>query len=266
MPADRAPQLTYSESQPAMLDEARRREKAAKLITVLCHFLGRADLSGLTVADIGCSAGFISDELAEAGAAHVAGIDIDVPGLGKAQERFGKRVSFVCGDGERLPFRDGSFDAIVFNHIYEHVVDPDAVVRELHRVLAGDGVLYLGLGNKYGIVEPHYKLPFLSYLPHGLADRYVQVTGRADRYYERFRGRRGMRAMLTGFEVWDYTFSVMAEPDRFRSDADMPGPVAKLPVRTLKTLRPILPTFLWVATKSANGPRGPRLIEPPRRV
>ena len=86
------------------------------------------------MADIGCSAGFISDELAEAGAAQVAGIDIDIPCLGKAQERFGKRVSFVCGDGERLPFRDGSFDAIVFNHIYEHVVDPDAVVRELHRV------------------------------------------------------------------------------------------------------------------------------------
>ena len=154
----------------------------------------------------------------------------------------------------------------MFNHIHEHVVDPDAVVRELHRVLAGDGVLYLGLGNKYGIVEPHYKLPFLSYLPYGLADRYVQVTGRADRYYERFRGRRGMRAMLTGFEVWDYTFSVMAEPDRFRSHGDMPGPVAKLPMRALKTLRPILPTFLWVATKSVSGPKGPQLIEPPRRV
>ena len=56
------------------------------------------------MADIGCSAGFISDELAEAGAAQVAGIDIDIPCLGKAQERFGKRISFVCGDGERLPF------------------------------------------------------------------------------------------------------------------------------------------------------------------
>lgn len=249
-----------------MLDEARRRGKAAKLISVLCHFLGRADLSGLTVADIGCSAGFISDELAEAGAAHVAGIDIDVPGLAKAQDRFGNRVSFVCGDGERLPFPDGTFDGIVFNHIYEHVVDPDAVVRELHRVLKDDGALYLGLANKYGIIEPHYNLPFLSYLPEGLADRYVQVTGRADRYYERFRGRRGMRAMLPGFKVWDYTFSVMAEPDRFRADSDMPGPVANLPMPALKALRPILPTFLWVATKSADGPKGPRLVEPPRPV
>lgn len=249
-----------------MLDESRRRGKAAKLISVLCHFLGRYDLSGLAVADIGCSAGFISDELAETGAAHVAGIDIDAPGLSRAQERFGKRVSFVCGDGERLPFPDGSFDAIVFNHIYEHVVNPDAVVTEMWRVLANDGALYLGLGNKYGIVEPHYKLPFLSYLPYGLADRYVQATGRADRYYERFRGRRGLREMLTGFEVWDYSFSVMAEPARFHSDGDMPGLVANLPASAMKTLRPILPTYLWVAAKSVGGPKGPRLAEPPSHV
>lgn len=264
MSEDRAPQLAYSDFQPAMLDEAKRRGKAAKLISVLCHYFGRDDLSGLSVADIGCSAGFISDELAEAGAAHVAGIDIDVPGLSKAQDRFGKRVSFVCCDGEQLPFPDGSFDAIVFNHIYEHVVNPDGVIAELRRVLADDGALYLGLGNKYGIVEPHYKLPFLSYLPYDLADRYVQATGKADRYYERFRSRRGLREMLSGFEVWDYSFSVMAEPDRFHSDGDLPGPVAKLPVPAMKTLRPILPTFLWVATKSGNTPKGPRLVEPPR--
>jgi SAM-dependent methyltransferase len=266
MSTDRAPQLAYSDFQPAMLNEAKRRGKAAKLISVLCHFLGREDLSGLSVADIGCSAGFIADELAEAGAAHVAGIDIDIPGLSKAQDRFGKRVSFVCGDGARLPFPDGSLDAVVFNHIYEHVVDPDAVVRELHRVLKDDGALYLGLANKWGIVEPHYNLPFLSYLPYDLADRYVKATGKAERYYERFRTRRGMRAMLPGFEVWDYTFSVMAEPDRFHADAEMPGPAAKLPMPALKALRPILPTFLWVATKSAGGPRGPKLAEPPRSV
>src|SRR4051812_23623447 len=111
-----------------MLDEAKRRRKAAKIIAVLRHFLGRADLSGLTVADVGCSAGFIADELAEAGAAHTLGVDIDVPGLRKAAARFGERVAFVCGDGSRLPFPDGSVDVLVFNHIYEHVIDPDAVV------------------------------------------------------------------------------------------------------------------------------------------
>ena len=33
---------------------------------------------------------------------------------------------------------------VVFNHIYEHVVDPDAVLAEIRRVLRPDGVVYLG--------------------------------------------------------------------------------------------------------------------------
>ena len=66
---------------------------------------------------------------------------------------------------------------MVLNHIYEHVVDPDAVLREIRRVLAPDGVVYLGLANRLGVVEPHYRLPFLSWLPHGpLADRYVRAS------------------------------------------------------------------------------------------
>lgn len=95
MSAERAAQLEYSEFQAAMLDEDKRRRKAAKIIAVLAHFLGRDTakpgevLSGLTVGDVGCSAGFIADELAAAGARRTLGLDIDVPGLRKASDRFG---------------------------------------------------------------------------------------------------------------------------------------------------------------------------------
>ncbi|GAA0388596.1 hypothetical protein Acor_54080 [Acrocarpospora corrugata] len=277
MGRERAAQLEYSEFQSAMLDEAKRRRKAAKIIAVLGHFLGRSGaepLAGLTVGDVGCSAGFIADELAEAGARRTFGIDIDVPGLRKASERFGKRVTFVCADGGALPFPDGSVDVLVFNHIYEHVVDPDAVIRDMHRVLADDGVLYLGLGNRLGIMEPHYKLPFLSYLPPGPADRYVRAFGRADHYYERFRTRGGLRRMLRDFHVWDYTFPVLASPERFAGGELFPGAVGRVAKATLeKTPRPVLtgllpvvPTYLWVATKTPRRPLGPVLPQPPEAV
>ena len=165
-----------------------------------------------------------------------------------------------------MPFEDSSIDVLVFNHIYEHVVDPDAVVAELHRVLSPTGAAYLGLGNVYGVMEPHYRLPFLSYLPYGLADRYVRLTGRADHYHERFRSRRGLLRMLGGFTVWDYTYSMLAEPERFAGDRDVPGPVAALPMPVLRALQPIIPTFLWVATKHGQPPAGPALKEPPRRA
>jgi ubiquinone/menaquinone biosynthesis C-methylase UbiE len=277
---ERAAQLEYSEFQGAMLDEDKRRRKAAKIIAVLAHFLGRENadpgtvLAGLTVGDVGCSAGFIADELAAAGASRTLGVDIDVPGLRKAAERFGDRVEFVCANGESLPFPDGSVDVLVFNHIYEHVVDPDAVIADMHRVLSDDGVLYLGLGNRLGVVEPHYKLPFLSYLPSAAADRYVRAFGRADNYYERFRTRGGLRRMLAGFHVWDYTFPVLASPERFAGSELFPGAVGraakstleKAPRSALRALLPVVPTYLWVATKTPRRPLGGPLPQPPEQV
>jgi ubiquinone/menaquinone biosynthesis C-methylase UbiE len=169
-----SPQLAYSELMDKMLDEDHRRQKARKISQVLLHFLGRTDFTDLVVVDVGCSAGYIADSIAEQGG-RTLGIDIDVPGLAKAHARFGEQVGFLCANGEQLPFPDGSVDVVVFNHIYEHVVDPVAVLRDITRVLKPNGAVYLGLGNRLGIMEPHYRLPFLSYLPPALADRYIAL-------------------------------------------------------------------------------------------
>ncbi|HVE98516.1 MAG TPA: class I SAM-dependent methyltransferase [Mycobacteriales bacterium] len=254
---ERQQQLAYSDFQEKMLDEPKRRTKAAKIASVLGHFLGRDDLTGLVVADVGCSVGFISDEMHRRGG-QTFGVDIDVPGLAKAQQRFGTEICFLCADGEALPWRDETVDVVVFNHIYEHVVDPDAVMAEIRRVLRPDGVVYLGLGNRLGVMEPHYRLPFLSWLPHGpLADRYVRAFGRADSYYERFRGRAGLRRLVEGLHVWDYTFPVLADPVTFHATDMVRGPLTKVPPAVLRAARPIVPTYIWVGSKSPRRPAGP---------
>ena len=266
MAAGRGRQEDYSQKMAAMLDEPSRRRKAAKLLAVLQHALGRADLAGLTAVDVGCSAGFIADELASAGAT-THGVDIDEPGLAAAKARFGDRVQFHLADGEALPFADASVDVVVLNHIYEHVVDPDAVVRDIHRVLKDDGVLYLGLGNRLGIIEPHYRLPFLSWLPHGpVADRYVRAFGRADSYYERFRTRSGLRRLFADFDVWDYTLPVLADAAAFNGDDVVPGPVGRLPEPVLAATLPLVPTYIWVAFKQPHRPAGPPLRVAPRHL
>ena len=263
---ERGAQLAYSEKMAKMTDEAHRRRKAAKILAVLRHVRGQVDLSGLTVLDVGCSAGFIADEMAGAGAARTYGVDIDVPGLRSAQGRFGERVRFVCAAGESMPFADASVDVAVFNHIYEHVVDPDAVIADIRRVLKPDGVLYLGLGNKLGIIEPHYKLPFLSYLPPAAADRYVRAFGRADSYYERFRTRSGLQRLLAGWHVLDYTLPVLAEPATFAGDDMVPGVVSRLPEQVLAATMPLVPTYVWVASPSPLSPAGAPLRVAPRQV
>jgi ubiquinone/menaquinone biosynthesis C-methylase UbiE len=264
MTDEREPQLAYSELQAKMLDEEHRRTKARKILSVVYHFLGRTDLSGLTVADVGCSAGFIADELARAGAAHTYGFDIDEPGLAKARERFGDTVDFVLAPGESLPLPDESLDVAVFNHIYEHVVDPEAVLAEIRRVLKPEGVLYLGLANKYQPMEPHYRLPLLSWLPQGAADRYIRAFKKSDAYYEKHRSRAGLTKMLAGFHVWDYSLSVIKDAPAFGAGDLVRGPVAKVPTAALRAAIQVLPTYLWVASKSGTGPRGRALTPPPK--
>jgi SAM-dependent methyltransferase len=54
---------------------------------------------------------------------------------------FGPRTGLIC-DGHSLPFADRSFDAVIFQAVLEHVVDPTRCVAEAHRVLADDGLVY----------------------------------------------------------------------------------------------------------------------------
>jgi hypothetical protein len=124
-------------------------------------------------------------------------------------------------------------------------------------VLSPDGVVYLGLGNRLGVLEPHYRLPFLSWLPDRAADRYVALTGRGDRYHERFRTRPGLRQLCRGLRVWDYTYTVLAEPGRFRADDMVPARLQSAPPALWKALTPIIPTFIWVGTPGTAAPRGP---------
>lgn len=261
----RAPQLAYSVLQTKTHDEERRRVKARKILAVLRHFLGRDDLSGLVAVDVGSSTGFFADELAGTGAT-VLGLDIDSPGLAHAQRHFGERVRFLGAEGASMPFADSSIDIVVLNQVYEHVVDPDAVITEVVRVLRPDGVLFCGFGNKYQVMEPHYRLPFLSWLPARLADWYVARFGRAESYYERFRSRRRLIEMCRPLHLWDYTYTILGDRDAFDAADVVPAALARAPRLFWRALQPILPTFVWIGTPGTTQPAGPATRVAPARL
>ena len=57
-------------------------------------------------------------------------------------------AEFVQGDVRQLPFEDGAFELVVSFETIEHVHDPERVLDELRRVLAGDGLLVISTPNK----------------------------------------------------------------------------------------------------------------------
>lgn len=78
----------------------------------------------------------------------VVGVDLSAAMLAKAHERFAKlgdgvHVYLLQADGERLPFDDESFDAVVVPYVMSVVPDPVHVGQELRRVCRRSGQIIL---------------------------------------------------------------------------------------------------------------------------
>jgi ubiquinone/menaquinone biosynthesis C-methylase UbiE len=87
--------------------------------------------------------------------------------------------------GTELPFADASFDVVISNHVIEHVGDVSAQMHhlaELRRVLRFNGVGYLAVPNRWMLVEPHYRLMFLSWLPPRWRTPYLRAARKGEIY------------------------------------------------------------------------------------
>jgi len=76
------------------------------------------------------------------------GIDLSPFILHKAHARLGGRAELVRGDAMALPFADGAFDRVYCSEVLEHVLEPEAVVREMRRVLAPGGFAVVSVPNE----------------------------------------------------------------------------------------------------------------------
>ena len=125
-------------------------------IRIVASLLGESG----RILDVGAGTGRFS--LAIAGkSSEVVAIDAS---RGMASESLRKRagltprpaVAIVIGDAASLPFSDGSFDAVVSVKLLNHLVEINAPISEMSRVLKGAGRLILDV-------------------PHSLAEAYRKI-------------------------------------------------------------------------------------------
>lgn len=103
------------------------------------HVLG--DVDGLDALEYGCGGCQLGIKVAMRGA-HVTGLDLSVNQLRYGRELMaetGVVFGVIQADGERIPFRDGSFDLVFCDHGVMGFADPYRTVPEAARVLRPGG-------------------------------------------------------------------------------------------------------------------------------
>ena len=89
------------------------------------------------VLDVGCGEGQLARLAGTLGAVAV-GVDPTAAQIVEAQAR-GGGATYGRAGASSLPFRSGSFDAVVACLVFEHIVEVDAAIAEVSRVLTAGG-------------------------------------------------------------------------------------------------------------------------------
>jgi SAM-dependent methyltransferase len=108
---------------------------------------GSVPLRDAVVVEAGCGEGYGGQLMAGAGAAVVAGLDLDRPTLRHVAGTY-RRVRAVQANLVALPLADGVADVVVSSQVVEHLWDQDAFVGECARVLRTGGRLVVTTPNR----------------------------------------------------------------------------------------------------------------------
>lgn len=134
-------------------------------------------LEGRSLLDAGCGGGRFAIPAAEAGAAHVLGLDFSESMLALAREKAAKAgVSDVCrfevGDLLTYPLQEKSFDYAIAIGFFDYMTDPAAALRILAR--ATRRRVFVSLPKRWHPLTPQ------RYLRYRLFRCYIRFYSRAD--------------------------------------------------------------------------------------
>jgi SAM-dependent methyltransferase len=132
----------------------------------------------ITLLDMGCGRGAFVGKLRKLGW-RAFGIEVDARFVqaGVVIERLFNEQSpilTVLREDGRAAFPEGFFDVILSNQVLEHIGDLDTAVAEMRRLLKPGGMMLHYFPAKFRLVEPHYRLPLVHWLPKN-AIRYAAI-------------------------------------------------------------------------------------------
>lgn len=245
-------QENFSSKYNQMFDVEIRTKKALKVLSIINDFKSNTD--GLTLLDVGCSSGIMT-EIYSKYFSKTIGIDIDKSAIDFAINNFDqKNLKFFNISYNNSELVKKKFDVITCSHIYEHVDDPQDLMDTIYNLLNPGGICLFIAGNKLKFIEPHFKLPFLSYMPSKLGNLYIKLMKRDGEFYQKHLSFFKLKKLVKKFIVHDYTIKTIKDPTRFLSDDLIKNNSVKqlfyLIVSRLFYF--IVPTYIWILEKQAT--------------
>jgi SAM-dependent methyltransferase len=92
--------------------------------------------------DVGCDTGEVLAEARDRGW-DVTGVELNKPVAEQVSQRLGVPIFASTLESAGLP--DAGFDVVFFNQVLEHLPDPNRFLAEVRRVLASEGVIFVGV-------------------------------------------------------------------------------------------------------------------------
>jgi SAM-dependent methyltransferase len=147
-------------------------------------------IPGSDALDIACGTGGPALFMARTTGSHVAGMDISEEGIRVAKEMaqrqgMADQVEFRHGDaGQRLPFDDASFDAIIcidaINHLYNRMdvlMEWYRVLRPGGRILFTDPITVTGMITRDEMIARSGSMGLFVFTPLGVDEHLIEAAG-----------------------------------------------------------------------------------------
>lgn len=228
----------------AILDICSRESKAKKIVALV-------ERNGAPcfrrVLEVGTGSGYIASYFSRRSEIEVHAVDVT------DERQITEGFQFQCVQGTILPFTDDSFDFVISNHVVEHVGTTEDQVHhlsEVFRCLEPGGTLYFAVPNRWRLIESHYKLPFLSWLPKKLASAYVRFFKLGSHYDCKPLSRREVIDLLShsGFDCMDVTLDAIPLVGEIEGGW-LTRLITGLPKPLWQLFSAIMPTLIFVCRK-----------------
>jgi SAM-dependent methyltransferase len=106
--------------------------------------------AGRRLLDVGCGRGWYVRIMRDCGWDAV-GVEANPESARRGSAEYGVTIHEGTLEDQRFP--DGSFDAVCMRHVFEHVGDPAATLREIRRILVPGGWLGLAMPNGHSFAN-----------------------------------------------------------------------------------------------------------------